>query len=362
MNDAPSLRTRGAAVALAALLVLGCGGAPSTPGATGATGAAGGDAEAIEGLRREIADLRADVDVLAGNVGSLEKSIRDLAEEIRWGRKGAGGEDGSGGGPFGGNTEPGAPGDPRGETFGDAPPPAQPFVAYTEEQKAALRTAAAAKGIVLGDDRVSVPGEVILREGALEFFAVFPGGKTHESILLLCGKRDAEGNPSPGLGATLNASLMALGLRPGTPLRVLPGGGTRPPRGTTVHIAVEWDEDGKRVRARAEDLLWDVENGRALESGKFLYTGSFFEPDGYIPDLSGDAVAVYSTVYTLIDLADPRAVDDSKFAPCTPRIPGPGTKVDVVFSPAPLVPTRTWDPTDPKKRTDEAPGGGVGPK
>jgi hypothetical protein len=361
MNDVPPSRARGAALALAALLALGCGGATPASGPAGAAGAAGNDVETLEALRREVADLRADLDVLSGNVGSLDKSIRDLAEEIRWGRKGTGGEDGSGGG-LGGDPEPGAPGDPRGETFGDAPPPAHPFVVYTEEQKASLRTAAAAKGIVLGEDRVSVPGEVILREGALEFFAVFPGGKTHESIVLLCGKRDAEGNPSPALGATLNASLMALGLRPGTPLRVLPGGGTRPPRGTTVHIAVEWDEDGKRVRARAEDLLWDVENGRALESGKFLYTGSFFEPDGYIPDLSGDAIAVYSTVYTLIDLDDPRAVDDSKFAPCTPRIPPAGTKVDVVFSPQPLAPTRTWDPADPKKRTDDATGGGVGPK
>jgi hypothetical protein len=320
--------------------------AASRAAAPGAPAGPGGAPAGAPGAGLD--DIRADLDMLSGNVNGLQNAVRDLAEEIRYGR--TKGEDG----PLGGG-EVFPEGDPRGETLGNAPPPAQPFVAYTAEQKAALRAAALEKGVVLGEDRVSVPAEVILREGALEFLAVFSGGKAHESVFLLCGKRDAEGAAAPAIGATLNASLMALGLRPGTPLRVLPGGRTRPPTGTTVHLSVEWREDGRLVRARVEDLLWDRERNAPLEPGKFLYTGSFFQQDGYLPDLSGDAVALYSTPYTLIDLDDPRAVNDTIFVPCTPRIPAPGTKVDIVFSPAPLEPTRRWDAADPAKRTD-APG------
>jgi hypothetical protein len=292
---------------------------------------------AAERAAREAGDLRAELEMLVVNVDQVQRHVKEIADRI------------PPAGPGGGNPFFTSPGEDPG---GADAPAAQPVLEFTPELRESLRAAVAKKGVELLEDRVVVPGRVILRQGALEFLAVFPGGKQHESILRLEGRPESEEARVEGLGAALNSCLQALGLRPGTPLRVLPGGRTIPARGSKVHIAVEWEEGGRTVRARAEDLLWDRERNRAMETGKFIYVGSWFDTDGYVPDLCGDAVAVYSVSTCVVDLDDPRAANDTVFLPCTPRIPEEGTAVRVVFSPEPLEPTRTWDPEDPAKRTD----------
>jgi hypothetical protein len=293
--------------------------------------------EAAERAAKETGSLRADLDMLIANVDAIQRNVKEIADR-KWETGGA----------------PGNPfyADPMAEMGGPDPPPAQRVLEFTPELRESLRAAVAKKGVELLEDRVVIPGRVILRQGALEYLAVFPGGKQHESILRLEGKAQGEDERVEGLGAALNSCLQALGLRPGTPLRVLPGGRTIPARGSPVHIAIEWEEGGRPVRVRAEDLLWDRERNAAMEPGKFIYVGSSFEEDGYAPDLTGCAVAVYSVWTCVVDLDDPRAANDTVFLPCTPRIPEEGTAVRVVFSPKPLPPTRTWDAEDPQKRTD----------
>ncbi|MCK6481494.1 MAG: YdjY domain-containing protein [Planctomycetes bacterium] len=294
-----------------------------------------GSAEAARAAAEKAAaggDLRADFDLLASNLGDVQRQIKEIADQQNFG-----------GNPFG--FQPGQ--DPGGL---DAPP-GQPVLEFTPELVESLRKAVAAKGIVLGEDRVTIPGRTILRQGAIEFFAVFPGGKAHEAIFSLTGTPDEEGNPPSGLGASLNSCLMALGLRPGTPIRLLPGGRTIPAKGSPVHLSVEWEEEGKVVRVRAEDLLWDRERNRSMDSGKWIYVGSFFDPEGYVPDLTGDAVACYSVPTCVIDLDDPRAANDQIFIACGPRIPADGTPVRLILSRTPLEPTRAWDPEEPSRVT-----------
>ncbi len=292
-------------------------------------------------LAASVEGLRGDLDVLATNVGAVERNLARVAEDLVMAGSG-----------LGGGLDP--------TDVSGAAPAGQPFIEFSPELKQVLAATLAEKGVTLTEDRVVFPGRVALRQGNLEFFAVFPGGKTHESIFLLTGRpaKGDDGEPlaPQGLAAGLNSALMALGLKPGTPLRILPGGKTLPPTGTPVNVYVEWDEAGSRERVRGEDLLWDLQRGRTLEHGRFLYVGSYFEPEGYVPDLTGDAVAVYSIRSCVVDLSDPRAADDTIFAPCTPRIPVEGTPVDVVFTALELPTTKSWDPEKPSVRTD---GGGA---
>jgi hypothetical protein len=331
-----------AAAAAGGLALLAAGGAREAAEqarveARAASKAAGQAREAAEKAAKGVEDLHGEMELLAASVDAVQRNVKELADKVNFG--------GAAGSPLGGAS---LGSDPDAANL----PPRQPIIEYTPELRESLRKAVAAKGVDLLEDRVVVPGQVVLRQGALEFLAVLPGGKTHESVLVLTGKPAEEGARVEGLGAVLNSCLMALGLRPGTPLRVLPGGKTAPSKGTPVHIAVEWEEEGKAVRVRAEDLLWDRVRSRSMEEGKFIYVGSWFDPEGYVPDLSLDAVAVYSVSTCVVDLDDPRAADDTIFVACAPRIPPEGTKVRVVFSPKPLEPTRTWDPQDPQKRTD----------
>jgi len=313
-----------------------------------ASRAAAAAREASEKAAKDVAELRNDLEMLSANVDAVQRNVKELADKVNFGA--------AGGNPFAPTGQ---------EQGGPDAPPAQPFLEFTPDLRESLRKSVAGKGVELLGDRVVIPGQVVLRQGALEYFAVFPGGKAHESVLVLTGKPSAEGERVQGLGAALNSCLMALGLRPGTPLRFFPGK-TIPAKGTPVHIAVEWEEEGRTVRVRAEDLLWDREHNRSMEEGKFIYVGAFFDPDGYVPDLSGDAVAVYSVSTCVVDLDDPRAANDTIFMACAPRIPPEGTKVRVIFSPRPLPPTRTWDPKEPAKRTDPgaapAPAGASGDK
>lgn len=312
--------------------------------------AAAGKASA-ERAAAAVADLQADLEMLASGVGAVERQMKEIADQLTFG-----------GNPFGAmpGQDPGGP---------DAPP-AQPVMEFTPELREALRKSVAARGVTLKEDRVEIPGSIAIRQGALEFLAVLPGGKIHESVIVLTGSATEDGPRAEGLGAALNSCLMAIGLRPGTPVRILPGGRALPAKGTPVHISVEWNEEKGRVRVRAEDFLWDRERNRSLEPGKWIYVGSFFDVDGYVPDLTGDGVACYSVPTCVVDLADARAANDSIFVACGPRIPPEGTPVTVIFSRDPLEPTRTWDPEEPSRVTDgaaspappergeEAPGGG----
>ncbi|MHC4820119.1 MAG: YdjY domain-containing protein [Planctomycetota bacterium] len=283
--------------------------------------------------------LEADFELLANNINTVEENLLELKEDVAYGNSGLG--NGS-------------------EYAGANAPPAQPIIEYTPELRAALRKAVSEKGVTLHDDRVEIPGRIVLDRGALEFFAVFPGGKAHESVIVLLGNADESGEAPDGLAAALNSCLMAIGLAPGTPLRFLPGGRLVPAKGSTVHLYVEWEEEGATVRVGAEDFLWDREKGRSLEKGKFIYVGSYFDPEGYIPDLTGDAVACYSVPTTVIDLDDSRAASDTIFLACTPRIPAPGTDITMVFSKEPMEVTRTWDPEDLGGDLDETDDSGVG--
>ena len=305
----------------------------------------------------EMAALRADVEMLSTSVDAVQKQIKEIADRQTFG----GDSGGPGGNPFG--PRPGT--DPGGV---DAPP-AQPFLEFTPELRESLRKASAAKGVTLLEDRVVFPGRVVLRQGSLEYLAVFPGGKAHESIFLLAGEPDGDGTAPKGLGATLNSCLMAIGLRPGTPPRPISMDRTIPAKGTPVFLSVEWEEEGKVVRVNAEDFLWDRERNRSLDPGKFIYVGSYFDPggEGYVPDLTGDAVDCYSAAAAIVDIDDPRAANDQIFVACGPRIPPEGTTIRMIFSAKAVPPTRSWDPQAPEKVTggpavpmpaESPPGGG----
>lgn len=211
---------------------------------------------------------------------------------------------------------------------------------FDPETRELLVAEAAKKGVVLLEDRVEVPAVIVQNRAILEFFAVTAGGKVHEAVVAVTGNAELEREDIPeGLAGMINACILALGYEKGTPVKATRDGKVIPPSGKKVFVYLEWvGEDGKSVRARAEDLVFNNKTRKPMERGKWVYIGSRFEQDWadgetrYMADLTGDVVATYSWQNTIIDNTTSEGSEDIYYVCYTPRIPEPGTKVTLVIA------------------------------
>jgi hypothetical protein len=227
------------------------------------------------------------------------------------------------------------------QSSGQGPAPEMPDAykkLFNPETKEALRTLAAEKGVVLKEDRVEVPAIIVQNRTMLEFFAVTTGGKEHEAVVSLLGNYDPQGERLPeGLAGMINACILALGYEPGKPVSSKDGK-VLPPSGAPIWLYLEWDEGGETVRARAEDLVYNIERKKQMDRGKWVYVGSHFARDWatgesvYMADITGDIAATYSWPNTIIDNVTSEGSDDIYYVCYTPRIPKIGTKVTFVIA------------------------------
>ncbi len=176
---------------------------------------------------------------------------------------------------------------------------------------------------------VAAPGVICLTEGALEYFACLKGGKTHESVIAITC-----------LGKQLDDALKAAGYEPGPESGGLTKQGDEAkPVGDPVVVLIEWlDERDQPVRVRAEDLITDLRNGRAMERTPFIYTGSSYIKDDkgrvcFRADLERVAIAVFADVAAILNNPLETRKDDTFYAARTAAIPPRGTFVKVVVVP-----------------------------
>ena len=173
---------------------------------------------------------------------------------------------------------------------------------------------------------VYVGGQVVLREGPLEFLACLPG-KEHESIIRL----DAA-------AAHIYLALGLIGLNPGHPPRWDEQRGRfSPPAGDLIDVTIEWDEGGARRTARACDWLREIEYSRTPLERPWVFAGSQRLRDGTLAaDHSGACVA-------LVDQPDPLLAPSRSHSSRdvelwveadTPAIPPSQTPVQLVLRPA----------------------------
>ncbi len=123
-----------------------------------------------------------------------------------------------------------------------------------------------------------VPGQVNQTDGIIEYFAVGPRGKLHESVLML----DVD-------ALQLQIGCILLGLK-AAPLRdqddpnltltregreeADPAAPATAPEDSQVEMTVTWRHEGKLVERHAEDLTWSREGNRSMPRGYWVYTGS----------------------------------------------------------------------------------------
>ncbi len=110
-------------------------------------------------------------------------------------------------------------------------------------------------------------------KGAVEYLACGPTGKLYESIIAV----DASAKD-------VYEAVEKLGVKPGTPPDYDDEKGADiPPTGTTFLLSVEWEEDGKTKKVRAEELIYNVKTKKPMPPVAWIYSGS-----RVIPDLDSD--------------------------------------------------------------------------
>ena len=181
-------------------------------------------------------------------------------------------------------------------------------------------------GAVIVDTRartVTCKGVLNMDEGAIEYLAVAPHGKTHESLLRV--------DVRP---LHLQVALLMLDLEPKNVLKFQ--GDPTTPQGAPVEIKVRWrDLKGAEQEAHAEDLILEVPSKRPMPPNRWVFTGSRVVKEGFEADLEKSLVAVYHDPAAILDNPLPGGATNS-YIVNTKRVPRRGTTVDFVLKALPL--------------------------
>lgn len=163
-------------------------------------------------------------------------------------------------------------------------------------------------------------GKVNQRTMVIEYLAVVPGGKRHESLLLL--------NARP---LHLQLGLILLGLEPKGGLRYQ--GDTQVPQGSPVKIFVSWTRNGKAVKVPAEEMVWDMIKKRPMEPNAWVFSGSITDENGFAADRTLSLIGTYRDPEAVINNALPNGADDAAYKPNVRILPPLGTPVTVTMIP-----------------------------
>lgn len=161
--------------------------------------------------------------------------------------------------------------------------------------------------------------------GPIEYLAVAPNGKLHESLLRV--------DVRP---LHLQVALLLLGIEPKNVLAHQ--GETKTPQGDPVSISVRWhDTAGKQREVRAADWVETLPEQQALGGDPWVFTGSRILKEGFEADLSQSLVAVWHDPAAILDNRSPAGAQNGLIV-FESRVPRRGTVIELVIrqsNPAP---------------------------
>jgi hypothetical protein len=176
---------------------------------------------------------------------------------------------------------------------------------------------------------VYASGEVVFREGPLEFLACSRGTKEHESVVALDCKP-----------FVLNIAVLSLNVTPGKPVQQAEA--NQMPQGPPFIVTIRWtDKKGKVHEVPAGTMVRRLENKGDLGDIQWVYTGSSIGKSEvgkrkvFMADETGAVISVWHEPTTMFDLKLAEADSDETYEANTEAIPPLGTKVEVVLKPAP---------------------------
>lgn len=171
---------------------------------------------------------------------------------------------------------------------------------------------------------VSLPVEVNMREGILEYVLVGMKGKVHESLLV-----------TPASPMELSVALKLCRFREGVGDLLDPmlppterlGPQAKSQRGSQVSFTLEWlSPDGKKGTLPIHEWVTDIKDKKPSPEGVWYYTGSRVVDGHFIAESEGSFIALYLDPNALFNSALPGSDDDERWGTRTEQIPPIGTK------------------------------------
>ena len=172
---------------------------------------------------------------------------------------------------------------------------------------------------------VTCKGAVNMDDGAIEYLAVSPKGKLHESLLKI------EVRP-----LHLQVALLLLELEPKNVLQRQ--GDNAAPQGAPIEIRIRWrDKSGTWSEARAEEMVVAMPGRKPMAAQPWVFTGSRILKEGFQADLEGSLVAVWHDPAALMDHTSPNGGNNA-YVVNGKRTPKRGTPVEFVIRALPPAP------------------------
>lgn len=166
---------------------------------------------------------------------------------------------------------------------------------------------------------VSFPAVVNMNQGLVEYFCVGVQGKVHESVLR------TEVEPFH-----VHVAMLLLGAK-GAPPQELQEDYRKPVPGEPITLTVSWEEEGKKEVRRAEELVWDGANQRAMSRGPWTYSGSRVFDGTFLAQRDRSFVAIIGDIDALVNNPRPRRELDGNWTVNTNTCPPVGTPVTLTL-------------------------------
>ncbi len=166
---------------------------------------------------------------------------------------------------------------------------------------------------------VTCSGVINMQDGAIEYLAVAPGGKLHESLLRL--------DVQP---LHLQIALLMLNLEPENILKYQ--GEAKTPKGASVRIRVSWrDSIGDQHSVPAEQLMVEMPGEKASAPHNWVFTGSrILKEVGFEADAEKSLIAVWHDPAAIID--NPSPAGALNVYAVARKCPRRNTQVDLVIT------------------------------
>ncbi|MGJ8644478.1 MAG: YdjY domain-containing protein [Luteolibacter sp.] len=191
-------------------------------------------------------------------------------------------------------------------------------------------------GDVIIDKRtreIRFPAVINLREGLLEFLVVHTNGKLHESLFASDVSPTDLNVAFKLLRYEASKELYRIPKEPG----VLTGDFYQEPEkiraASRISITVEYEKDGKTKSVPVNEWIRHETTASAMPPTPWIYGGGDFYQNQFVPEQTGDIVAIFITNGALINYPGEDNFNDDVWTTLTERVPEDGTKVTLVIAP-----------------------------